>query len=140
MRNCRRDVKPAGLSETNLESGQSPAAGGPHSDDPPASPLAFSMEHITGRQIEGGVATEAQRLEREAWEANTLPLSYARSSAAVAEADGVDKYIKETFPLKGRKPGPGALINLRPSADTWSVELTVGQEFRRVGRPRPSGS
>ena len=71
--------------------------------------------------MEGVVATEAQRLEWEAWEATTLPLSYARSSAAVAEAGGVDKYIKEAFPLEGRKPGPWALINLRPSADTWSV-------------------
>ena len=44
--------------------------------------------------MEGFVATEAQRLVRSAWEAYTLPLSYARLSPAVAEAGGVGKYTK----------------------------------------------
>ena len=37
-----------------------------------------SLQHIIGQLLMELVATEAQRSEREAWEASTLPLSYAR--------------------------------------------------------------
>ena len=42
-------------------------------------PIAGSLQHITEHILGGVVATEAQCSEREAWEASTLPLSYARA-------------------------------------------------------------
>jgi len=44
--------------------------------------------------MKGYVATEAQRSQREAWEASTLPLSYARSLLERGQGQLPDRYIK----------------------------------------------
>ena len=72
------------------------------------------LQHITGRIYEGAVATEAQRSEREAWEASTLPLSYACSVMGHRRGRLPDQYIKRRSAAPAaantEKPAPRLLL------------------------------